>query len=801
MGEVYAAYDPTLDRRVALKLLHEHGAEASDRSQQRLWREAQAIAKLSHPNVVVVYEVGTFDDRLFIAMEYVEGVTLAAWLAERPREWREILDVFLQAARGLSAAHRAGLVHRDFKPHNVMVTPDGVARVMDFGLARRTGSEISSEDSSDVRVNGERLADRVTLTRTGEVVGTPLYMAPEQFAGRTDERTDQFSLCVSLYEALYGQHPFGGVSTAGVVNKVAKTEAAHPPAKASAPANVQRAIMRGLCVDPDDRWPTMAELIDALARDPRRRRRIAMGAVIVGVVCAGIAVIATRTVLNRDLCAGGQAQLATAWELESGRSSTPHRVALREAVDRTASSEAEALWGQLSSTLDHYATIWLASYRDACEATHVRHEQSEEGLDLRMACLNDNLESTRALVDQLPRGDVAVMRRATDVVHGLEDLSRCENVAALRNGVQPPKDPLVRDEVARLSRHLKEAEAMFELAQWHSALGVAEEVRREARRLNYCPLEAESLALLGDSLNAMWSPEAVPVLERAADMGERCHDDRVVARAATALVASAGGPAAERWSQFAAAAIERTGGEPRLRSWLLNNLGCLRFGQGRITEALDLFQRSRRLKEAIGAAPLDWSISINNVALSLRWLDRVQEGLALVRDATTGMPGTWFSDSAHLVATTGLLLAESGRFDEAERTLYLATDHGFDGTDDPDRHADILYGLAQVMIGRGESSVAISLLEKARRIREAGPASAGIFLAEVQHLLAVALDRVSPGSARARELAEKALHTYERMPDLSSRRDLIRRWLETRASRGLDSGRQGRKAIRVRTRT
>jgi serine/threonine protein kinase len=215
MGVVYAAYDPELDRKVAIKLLRfdRLGSEAGERDRLRLQREAQAIARLSHPNVVHVYDVGTFGDQVFVAMEFVAGRTLRQWAEEEPRPWREVVDRFALAGRGLAAAHAAGLIHRDFKPDNVLLGDDGRVRVVDFGLARPAGQQPAPE--------GERTPSGGTLahplTEWGVVVGTPAYMAPEQLRGEaSDERSDQLSFCVSLYETLYGERPFpGGSSSPG----------------------------------------------------------------------------------------------------------------------------------------------------------------------------------------------------------------------------------------------------------------------------------------------------------------------------------------------------------------------------------------------------------------------------------------------------------------------------------------------------------------------------------------------------------------------------------------------------------
>ena len=200
MGDVYAAYDPELDRKIALKLLNggRSGSGSPAPSRGRLLKEAKSIARLTHPNVIVVHDAGTIDDRVFIAMEFVEGQTLATWLGGKPRTWSEVREIFLSAGRGLAAAHTARIVHRDFKPQNVMVADDGAVRVMDFGLA----SDSSDTDGGPVEPVRAEVADfasttALALTRTGSLVGTPAYMAPEQFKGEAaDARTDQFSFCV-----------------------------------------------------------------------------------------------------------------------------------------------------------------------------------------------------------------------------------------------------------------------------------------------------------------------------------------------------------------------------------------------------------------------------------------------------------------------------------------------------------------------------------------------------------------------------------------------------------------------------
>ena len=226
MGVVYAAFDPQLDRKVALKLLHSEAVSASGATQSkndgyaRLLREAQAMARLRHPNVVAVHDVGKIDERVFIAMEFVEGGTLKQWLRARPRTRQEVLAVFIQAGRGLMAAHEAGLVHRDFKPDNVLVSVKGQAQVLDFGLAKAT-EEGERPSPGESRTNLGTSTLSTNLTQVGAILGTPAYMAPEQHLGDvTDARTDQFSFCVALWSALYREAPFAGESLGELASSV-----------------------------------------------------------------------------------------------------------------------------------------------------------------------------------------------------------------------------------------------------------------------------------------------------------------------------------------------------------------------------------------------------------------------------------------------------------------------------------------------------------------------------------------------------------------------------------------------------
>jgi tetratricopeptide (TPR) repeat protein len=290
MGVVYAAHDPELDRLVALKVLRVDptGDEAAVRT--RVQREAQALARLAHPNVVAVYDVGTSAHGIFIAMEMVDGETLRAWLRQ-PRPWRTVLDVFVHAGRGLEAAHHAGLIHRDFKPDNVLVGKDGRVRVTDFGLARLTGTE----DTHAPTVADSPLT--LSVTRTGALLGTPAYMAPEQLCGDpVDARADIFSFCVALYEALYRTRPFIGNNVAELRVAIVQNRVAKPP-PSRVPRRPQKVLARGLRAAPEERFATMGELLAALdvAARPLVRRGAALAALALLALLLLVAAIVGRT--------------------------------------------------------------------------------------------------------------------------------------------------------------------------------------------------------------------------------------------------------------------------------------------------------------------------------------------------------------------------------------------------------------------------------------------------------------------------------------------------------------------------
>jgi len=270
MGEVWKAYDPQLGRLVAIKVVH--SGLAKDVESKRLQREAQAIAQLTHPNVIAVHDVGVANGEVFVAMEYVPGVAMRDWIIEGPHGHKDVLEVFVQAANGLAAAHDAGLVHRDFKPANVLIGDDGRVRVLDFGLARRSGERAATAGQAE-RVSPQLLGRQ--LTREGAVAGTPRYMAPEQHKlGEVDARADQFAFCAAMYEALTRHRPFdGGEGYKDLARNVCEGRVKPFGAKPPVPQWVRSLVLRGLSPNPDDRFASMHELVAEIDRDRGRARR------------------------------------------------------------------------------------------------------------------------------------------------------------------------------------------------------------------------------------------------------------------------------------------------------------------------------------------------------------------------------------------------------------------------------------------------------------------------------------------------------------------------------------------------
>ncbi len=411
MGRVFSAHDPELDRKVAIKVLFKGASAASSSGANELLREGRALASLRHPNIVSVYDVGWHAGQFFIAMEYVDGQTLQAWQADRPRRAHDILARYMQAAEALAAAHETGVVHGDFKPANVMVDSTGRTVVLDFGLSRARGD---AERSG--AIDGETPG-----------AGTPAYMAPEQHSLRpATHHSDQYSFCVALYEAFVGARPFPQRSVVELAQAVLEGAWEEPGSKI--PRWLWREIQRGLAVDPADRHPDMHALRRAI--DPGLRRRKQLGTMGLGVgalVTAGV----VFGLSGPGPCEAAQAQLAGVWDAD-----------VRDALD-TRYLGASA-WPGVRNQLDLFSTQWTTAWRESCEATLVHETQSRSLLDQRMACLQEDRVAVEAAVQQLERGDRDVLQRAATLWVFERDSTRCRTAATGRR-VPPPEPGPARD--------------------------------------------------------------------------------------------------------------------------------------------------------------------------------------------------------------------------------------------------------------------------------------------------------------------------------------------------------------------
>jgi tetratricopeptide (TPR) repeat protein len=458
MGIVFEAHDPELDRVVALKVLR-GTAHASGES--RLRREGQIMARLTHPNVIRVYDVGVSNGHLFVAMEYIGGGTLATWLEEKPRTPNEILTAFVQAGRGLAAAHATGMVHRDFKPANVLVGTDGRVLVTDFGIARAASMEESNPPtpmpSPAPDAKDPAGSSQLTLTRTGELIGTPAYMAPEQFtAGPIDARADQFSFCVSLWRALYGLAPFKGNTFEELADSTGrgKLEPLPPSVASRAPTPVRVALERGLQQEPAKRFPSMNALLAAIEPRPSRRRVYLVGGGIAAVVAGAVtwAVVASRA---DDPCPAPTARVAQLWSEARAAGLRAHFVAIDPITGASRFAAAEAV-------MERAAPAWREMHVAACRATRVEGSQSDTLLDARMRCLDGWHQQAAAAVSGLDTAaDATGLAGAVKAVGVLPSLARCADLVALQAAAQLPTDPAQHAEAVAILDELDAIGARF----------------------------------------------------------------------------------------------------------------------------------------------------------------------------------------------------------------------------------------------------------------------------------------------------------------------------------------------------
>ncbi|WAS89579.1 serine/threonine-protein kinase [Nannocystis punicea] len=719
MGVVYSAYDEILDRRVAVKLVRRRlSGDVPGRA--RLLREAQALAQLSHPNVVQVHDVGEWNSQIFIALEFLHGRTLTAWLEEQPRTWSEIVEVFVQAGRGLAAAHGAGIIHRDVKPDNFMIDSDGRVRVMDFGLALPVGLGDDGEPGATVSQSGRAL---LRMTAAGALIGTPAYMAPEQFLREpTDARTDQFGFCTALFEALWGHRPFPGNTIEEISRNVLLGERAAIPSRTPVPLRIQRAVLRGLESDPTQRFPSMHELLAELAPAPERGRRRVRGAVaLVGIAAASFAFVQAG---SGGTCRDAAEHLVGVWD--EARSAAVERAMLTTGLDFAADTAARA-----RQALDTHAAEWTELHVRTCEA-HRNGERSSAALDLQMHCLQRRKAELDALVDVLVEGDRNTVMNAAQAVAGLRSVASCGDPKALleeQRRLGLPSDPAVAARVQVLQRDLAQVKALFDAGQLERAIGLVERTVQAAEAAGYLPTLAEALFWLGrirtetseleQAANSLWDAYLTSI---------RAGHDAIELRALVTDVHVQGYglhdyAAAERAAAIAGALIAHRSPELGIEAELLNNLANSRAAQGRLSEAEALYRRGIELRQRTEPdAQLPLGVTQIGLGEALRCSGRVEEAAAILHEASATLDRHLgqrhpFACMAH--ANLGLAHFELGHFDEAARLIEPALPQiiAAFGNDRFD-YAEYFAATGLLQLDRGAITRALGDLERAHDLAE-----------------------------------------------------------------------------------
>ncbi|HSO32081.1 MAG TPA: protein kinase, partial [Labilithrix sp.] len=536
MGVVYEAVDPELQRVVALKVLRSDlGAQ-----QQRLLGEAQAMAMLSHPNVVTIYDVGRTGERVFIVMALVQGASLRHWLAREPRPVPAILDAFEQAAEGLGAAHEAGLVHRDFKPENVFVANDGRVLVGDFGLA--VGLDADAK----------------------EAAGSLAYMAPEQRAGeKADARSDQYSFALSLEEALRSAP--------------------------DVPRWLARLVARGTMLDPAERFPSMAALLAAL-RAGRRRRSWSRRSLLVAAI--GVAGLASGVALwsrGRDArvvaqCDARDAEMAAAWNPAVAQKT-------EEAFRGTKSPLADGAWRRTTAVLGEYTASWRAAHRRTCEVGRGRDPAANAIFDQRTSCLAERLELTRAVAASLQHVDGPMLEQVPAMLQLLPRVNACEDAREMAQLAPPPPADKVAA-VDAVKKQLATASATIAAGRYKEGLALADEAWQAASGAGYLPVLAEAYLWVGTAHGRLGDThEAEQALEQAASSASAGHAPALAIRAWIQLMHFVGYEGKRyddgaRYSDYAKAALESMPGAFELEAERLSWSRAILLDRKRFDEAL-----------------------------------------------------------------------------------------------------------------------------------------------------------------------------------------------------------------------
>jgi len=640
MGVVYSGYDPRLDRKVALKLLRSDSRRGKDGGgRRRLLREAHALARLSHENIVVVHEAGEFNDQVYVAMEYVAGGTLRDWVRSAEPTWQEIVDRYVRAGRGLQAAHRAGLVHRDFKPENVLAGDDGKIRVTDFGLVQGTSGPGADEVPAERRARFPTSVPMEAQTDHRHVAGTPGYLAPEIYRHQpADPNSDQYAFSVALHEALCGEKPFLGNTLAEIVLSQCHDRTKPAPKECQVPGRVLEILRKGYAFEPSDRHPSMAVLLGALEEchvpNASPAKRIVLAVAALGVAAAVVFLVWSRAGGTNNRCAGVGKGLADVWN-------DSRRGQVATALDGARSPLRQDASERTLVALDRYARDWMTMRRDACEATHVRREQSASVLDLRMACLDRRLaefDSARRVLGET--SDAATARNAVFLATSLTPLAACADVAGLTAPVPLPADAKTRRRVTGIVELVHDGLALSRVGKYRPALAKTQAAVTAARALGWPRTLANALLVHGNLLDdAGDAKQARSMFAKALPLAAKAKDDRLVAELHVSLLGLLQRNKSDLKQALSSrpiidAAISRAGDPPILRIKYLHFVGGIYDRAGNYSEALAFYRRGLALaRSSVGANHPLTATLLNDAAVVMDVQGSARQALALYRRA------------------------------------------------------------------------------------------------------------------------------------------------------------------------
>ncbi len=696
MGVVYRARDNELDRSVAIKLV----GRAGDR--ERVLREARAMAQLAHPNVVHVYDVGEYEQQVFIAMELVPGQTLKEWFEglgkgkHRGRRWPEVVGMMLQAGEGLLAAHRADLVHRDFKPANVLVAEDGRARVLDFGLAEPVADQAPNQSGPGDMPE----ANAATFDARGKrarLAGTPAYLAPELLdRGTYDARSDQFSFSVTFFEGLYGQRPFQGVTAIEIMHNIAEGRIAPPPQGVGIPRWLDRIVRRGLDPDPNRRWQSMDELMAACRRGlaSRRRRPWIVGAVVVSLI------FIVYSISRSDVCIGAGDAIAEVWTASA-------QSELQQALVASGAAYTEPLAQRVDEALTSEVEDWAEVAERTCEA-HSTGNVTDEVYNLQVACLVRHRERIAALISVLTTTGGQTASQAFQAVLKLEPVRECEDVdRQLERSERLAKpDPAIADKVAAAESQLQRVHALHDAQVIDEGLELAGALEEEVQKFDYTPLMAEVSLGFGrlQTLAGVYA-EAEQTLLKTVMLAEQANHDRIKV-AALALLSKVMGEAlsrhdeAMRWSSLAESTLRRRGEIPGL-AWadVLNSRAAVEANRQDYQAEHDNYEQALAIVEQYyGQQHLAYSKMLGNYAASLKDLGELERALELYNQAlkvASDALGDQHPELAVFLNNIGEVERKLGNLEDARAHLtqagQLLADAGLD-----DRYGQVLNNIGTV---------------------------------------------------------------------------------------------------------